>query len=314
MHAGGRVFFYLIAACRRTNTHHCANPACPPVRPYCRCLQDTILAAGVAFGIVWGCLVFRYFAAGLLGVFLCIVYIWLHMIFFNASTYALSDAAIVAVVLNIGLGADAHIIAFEQVGHADALKGPLCHEQLLQGGQGAAQATAGAASPAAGTAVRRVVYTLRPDPRPKPGPIPAAQCRLNFATLPWNAPRELGLEALSRALRIAMVTVLEANVSTILAMVGSTESCCTSDRLQLVVWNTKHDTAASCGVEQLGRMHLHGNFGLHVHLPARFCLCGQTTMSRLPACLQQCRMHIWRQAGCVMDSHAAEPPAQLDSC
>ncbi|KAL4436367.1 hypothetical protein ABPG77_009929 [Micractinium sp. CCAP 211/92] len=121
-------------------------------------LDDTILAAGVAFGIVWGCLVFRYFAAGLLGVFLCIVYIWLHMIFFNASTYALSDAAIVAVVLNIGLGADAHIIAFEQ-------------------------------------------------------------CRLNFATLPRNAPRELGLEALSRALRIAMVTVLEANVSTILAMV-----------------------------------------------------------------------------------------------
>ncbi|KAL4420516.1 hypothetical protein ABPG75_010172 [Micractinium tetrahymenae] len=121
-------------------------------------LQDTILAAGVAFAIVWGCLVFRYFAAGLLGLFLCVVYIWLHMIFFNASTYALSDAAIVAVVLNIGLGADAHIIAFEQ-------------------------------------------------------------CRLSFATLPRNSPRELGLEALTRALRIAMVTVLEANVSTILAMV-----------------------------------------------------------------------------------------------
>ena len=77
-------------------------------------LSKAIEAAGVALAVVWACLLFRYGAAGLLGLFLTLVYIWLHLILFNASSYALSDAAIVAVVLNIGLGADAHIIAFEQ--------------------------------------------------------------------------------------------------------------------------------------------------------------------------------------------------------
>lgn len=39
-------------------------------------LNDTLLAAGVALAIVWGCLVLRYGVAGLLGLYLCIVYIW----------------------------------------------------------------------------------------------------------------------------------------------------------------------------------------------------------------------------------------------
>ncbi|PSC72120.1 pre translocase subunit [Micractinium conductrix] len=121
-------------------------------------LQAVVEAAGVAMAIVWGCLILRYFAAGVLGLFLCVVYIWLHLIFFNASSYALSDAAIVAVVLNIGLGADAHIIAFER-------------------------------------------------------------CKEDLHTLPRDAPRELGLQALQRGLRIALITVLKANVSTMLAMV-----------------------------------------------------------------------------------------------
>ena len=80
------------------------------------------------------------------------------MIFFNASTYALSDAAIVAVVLNIGLSADAHIIAFERV-------------------------------------------------------------REDMHELPYGAPRADGLAAMHSGLRIAFITVLEANVTTILAMV-----------------------------------------------------------------------------------------------
>ena len=159
-------------------------------------LKQTIEAAGVAFAVVWVGLIARYRAAGVFGLFLCIVFLWLQvsiavivnwnrgrlspasqwlprqaslqlmclfacllqMIFFNASTYALSDAAIVAVVLNIGLSADAHIIAFERI-------------------------------------------------------------REDMHELPHGAPRTAGLAAMHRGLRIAFITVLEANVSTMLAMV-----------------------------------------------------------------------------------------------
>lgn len=36
-------------------------------------------------GIVWFCLLLRYHAAALMGFFLTVVYIWLHMIFFNGA-------------------------------------------------------------------------------------------------------------------------------------------------------------------------------------------------------------------------------------
>ena len=42
---------------------------------------------------------------------------------------------------------------------------------------------------------------------------------MNMGALPRGAPRGEGLAALHRGLRVALVTVLEANVSTILAMV-----------------------------------------------------------------------------------------------
>lgn len=121
-------------------------------------LHKTVVAAGIALGIVWAGLVLRYRAAGLLGFFLSVVFLWLHLVLFNASSYALSDAAIVAVVLNIGLAADAHIIAFERV-------------------------------------------------------------REDLHALPRGAGRPQGLAALHSALRISLITVLEANITTMLAMV-----------------------------------------------------------------------------------------------
>jgi hypothetical protein len=65
-------------------------------------LRKTIEAAGIALGIVWFGLVLRYRAAGLLGFFLSLIFLWLHLCLFNASSYALSDAAIVAVVSGTG--------------------------------------------------------------------------------------------------------------------------------------------------------------------------------------------------------------------
>lgn len=78
-------------------------------------LRKTVVAAAIAFGIVWGVLLLRYLVAGLLGLFLTVVYLWLLMVFFNASPSVLSEAAIVAIVLNIGLAADTHILTFERV-------------------------------------------------------------------------------------------------------------------------------------------------------------------------------------------------------
>lgn len=42
--------------------------------------------------------------------------------------------------------------------------------------------------------------------------------REDLHALPRDAPRELGLKAMEHGLRVALITVLEANVSTILAM------------------------------------------------------------------------------------------------
>ena len=64
--------------------------------------------------MVWVLLILRYRAAGFIGCMLSCVFIWLLLVFYTCSTYALSEAAIVAIVLNIGLAADAHIIAFER--------------------------------------------------------------------------------------------------------------------------------------------------------------------------------------------------------
>ena len=121
-------------------------------------LKSTCLAAGVAMAIVWFILVLRYRAAGLLGLWLCIVFIWLVIIFFNQSTYALSEAGIVAVVLNIGLSADAHVIAFERA-------------------------------------------------------------REDLHALPRGTDPSVGLATMHNALAIALITVLEANITTLLAMV-----------------------------------------------------------------------------------------------
>ena len=78
-------------------------------------LKATVTAAAIAFGIVWGVLVLRYHAAGLVGLYLTIVFLWLLMVFFNASTSVLSEAAIVAIVLNIGIAADSHILTYERI-------------------------------------------------------------------------------------------------------------------------------------------------------------------------------------------------------
>ena len=108
--------------------------------------------------MVWVLLILRYRAAGFIGCMLSCVFIWLLLVFYTCSTYALSEAAIVAIVLNIGLAADAHIIAFERA---------------------------------------------REDLHLLPGK---------------NPPREDGLAALQRGLRVALITVMEANVTTLLAM------------------------------------------------------------------------------------------------
>ena len=121
-------------------------------------LKSTCLAAGVAMAIVWFILILRYRMAGLLGLWLCIVFIWLVVVFFNQSTYALSEAGIVAVVLNIGLSADAHVIAFERI-------------------------------------------------------------REDLHALPRGTDPSIGLATMHNALAIALITVLEANITTLLAMV-----------------------------------------------------------------------------------------------
>lgn len=75
---------------------------------------NTITAGAIAFGIVWFVLILRYQFAGLLGVYLCIVFLWLVLVFFNSSHNVFSEASILALVLNIGLAADSHIITFER--------------------------------------------------------------------------------------------------------------------------------------------------------------------------------------------------------
>lgn len=120
-------------------------------------LKHTITAAAIAFGIVWGVLLLRYLVAGALGLFLTVVFLWLLIIFFNASPSVLSEAAIVAFVLNIGLAADAHILTFERA-------------------------------------------------------------REELHALPYGAKESEGLKALMYANRTSMVTILEANITTLLAM------------------------------------------------------------------------------------------------
>ena len=120
-------------------------------------LKNTVKAAAIAFGIVWGVLLLRYLAAGALGLFLTVVFLWLLIIFFNLSSTVLSEAAIVAFVLNIGLAADAHILTFERA-------------------------------------------------------------REELHALPYGASEEEGLKALLFAGRTSLVTIVEANITTILAM------------------------------------------------------------------------------------------------
>ena len=120
-------------------------------------LEATIRAAGIAFAIVWAVLLLRYWVAGALGLYMSIVFIWLLMICFNASPTVLSEAAIVAFVLNIGFAADAHILTFERA------------RELLHG-------------------------------------------------LSRDATEEEGLEAFLFANRTSLVTILEANITTLIAM------------------------------------------------------------------------------------------------
>jgi preprotein translocase subunit SecD len=42
-------------------------------------LKQTVEAAGVAFAVVWVGLIARYRAAGVFGLFLCIVFLWLQV-------------------------------------------------------------------------------------------------------------------------------------------------------------------------------------------------------------------------------------------
>lgn len=120
-------------------------------------LRNTVKAAGIAFGIVWGVLLLRYLTAGVYGLFCTVVFLWLLIVFFNCSPSVLSEAAIVAFVLNIGLAADAHILTFER-------------------------------------------------------------SREELHALPYDASEEEGLKALLYAARSSMVTIVEANITTILAM------------------------------------------------------------------------------------------------
>jgi hypothetical protein len=121
-------------------------------------LHNTIVAGAIAFGVVWAVLLLRYHFGGALGLYLCVVFLWLLMVFFNASPSVLSEAAIMALVLNIGLAADSHILTFER-------------------------------------------------------------SREELHLLPYGASREEAQVALNKGQRHSLVTILEASITTIIAMI-----------------------------------------------------------------------------------------------
>ena len=181
-------------------------------------LQDTVRAAGIAFGVVWAVLLLRYWAAGALGLFITIVFLWLLMIFFNASPSVLSEAAIVAFVLNIGLAADAHILTFERA-REELHKLP--YGAPIEDGLAALQTGMRRCAPSlaccGGTQRCPQQGTVASAPCPPPHTAPLPPTHTPRPLPPPPTPRPLPPTPQTCACS-AMVTILEANVTTIICM------------------------------------------------------------------------------------------------